>query len=100
MIIEKNKQYKIDYVKANGEATQREIIPLNESPKNIKALDITGLDESQKQFVLDTQTDYQAYVTQFLTTMFDFETWFEHTAATPFPENLRKYRTFTVDKIK
>jgi hypothetical protein len=32
--------------------------------------------------------------------MFDFETWFEHQVGTPFPADVLKYRTFTVENIE
>lgn len=98
--LEKNKIYSINYQKANGEQTTRRIIPLNEAPKNIKALDITDLDPIQREFVINTQADYRTYVEQHLAQMFDFETWYEHTAGTPLPADVIKYRTFTVENMQ
>jgi hypothetical protein len=99
MIIERGKNYSIEYKKANGEVTQREIIPLTESPKNIKAFDVTELNDLQKKFLTDKQAAYNEYTAQFIANMFDFDTWYEHTYGEKFPEGVIKHRTFTVENI-
>lgn len=99
MIIQKQKSYKIDYIKANGENTTREILALTEAPKNISALDLTDLNELQKVYLISKQKEYSAYVENYMKSLFDFATWYEHTMGTELPDIL-KFRTFTVDNIE
>lgn len=99
MILSKNQVYNVNYTKANGEVSTRDIIPITEAPKNIKALDLTGLDDNEKRYVIEKQKEYSEYVEQFLANMFTFDTWYEHVNGAKFPEQLLKYKTFTVENI-
>jgi hypothetical protein len=100
MIIGKGKNYTIKYVKADGSETSREIIPLTEVPKNIAAYDITGLNELQKTLLAQKQVEYAEYVKTFMSTMFDFTTWYQHSVGEQLSPDIVKFRTFTVDNIK
>jgi hypothetical protein len=101
MIIEKGKKYKINYRDSKGVVSNREIIALTESTKNITALDLTSLSDADKWWLSSMQELYQEYMDTFLSNMFKFETWLEHTQSAN-PELLEKikYKRFTVDNIK
>lgn len=100
MIIEKGNTYKISYSDSKGVVSRREIIALTEAPKNITALDITSLNETQKQWLINAQKEYQEYVDTHISTMFKFEAWLEHAQNTYVPDNVLKLKRFTVDNIK
>lgn len=100
MELKKNKRYKIAYTKANGENTERIIIPTTDTPTFVRAHDVTGLDSADVDYLIAKREEYAAYVAVFMGTIFDFATWCEHTTASRINEKLEKYRTFTVENIK
>lgn len=100
MILEKNKEYTINYTSSKGETSKRDIVTLTESPKNIKAIDITELDPLQRLFLHNKQREYKEYVDHFMANLLKFETWYEHTHNEKLPEICNKVRTFTVENIK
>lgn len=99
MELHKNKQYKIAYTKANGEKTERIIIPTTDTTTFVRAHDVTGLDPIEVDYLITKRKEYAAYVATFMQSIFDFATWCEHTTASPINEKLEKYRTFTVENI-
>lgn len=100
MILEKNKLYKINYTDSKGQNADREVVTLTESPKNIKAIDVTDLDPLQRLFLSNKQKEYKEYVDQFLSNMLKFDAWYEHVHNEKLPEVCSKIKTFTVEKIK
>ena len=100
MILEKNKTYTINYTSSKGETSKRDIVTLTESPKNIKAIDITELDPLQRLFIANKQREYKEYADQFMTNLLKFDAWYEYTYNEKLPEVCNKIRTFTVNNIK
>jgi len=100
MILERNKEYTINYKNSKGETSKRDIMTLTESPKNIKAIDITELDPLQKLFIRNKHREYKEYVDQFLNNMLKFDAWYEHVHNEKLPEICNKIRTFTIENIE
>jgi hypothetical protein len=99
-LVDKHRLYCIEYKKASGEVTLRSIIPTQDSPKNVMAIDVTELTNEQVDELLLRQTEYRAYVQHFMASMFDFATWYEHTQGTKLDELFNKVRQFTVANIQ
>lgn len=87
------------YMKADGEQTDRTVVTLTDVPEFVRTHDITGLDQADMDYLLTKRKEYAEYVENFMRTMFNFETWYEHTTAQPLPEKLTKYRNFSLHNI-
>ncbi len=89
----------IKYAKQTGqqvETTVRTIIPTFVPRTNVKALDVTGLDESEQQTLVNLMEGYAEYVELKSKTIFSFEDWVEQTTGVT-PEV--KWRTFKLENI-
>ena len=100
MILERNETYTINYTDSKGKTTKRDIVALTESPKNIKAIDITELEPLSRLFLSNKQQEYREYVDQFMANLLKFDAWYEHVHNEKLPEECNKIRTFTVEKIE
>lgn len=81
------------------EVTDRQIIPTHIPKCNIKAIDVSSLDEADRGVVAKMHAEYQGYYKVKLKTIFSFEEWIEQTyPGTDLPE--LKYRTFKMDNIQ
>lgn len=83
---------------AKGEQTERFVIPTYIPTPNIKAIDVTELNESQRAEALQLWEEYQEYYTNQLQTLFDFSDWMDHTSKNP--DFGVKWRTFKPDNIE
>lgn len=79
-----------------GEVTERWIIPTFIPTTNIKALDVSELSEEEQQKFAALWSQYQQYYREAAKTLFDFETWVEHTTDEKVDV---KWRTFKSDNI-
>jgi hypothetical protein len=100
MIINKHDTYIIHYTDASGNKTVREIFALTEIPKNIKAYDLTYLSPTDKKKLVDIHAEYMEYVDGHINKMFNFHTWYEHTAGKLLPADLAQFRQFTVQRLE
>lgn len=85
----------ISYLKEDDE-TLRTIIPTS-VPTNIKALDVTGLEEPVQQQVAESYQEYAEYLKLHMKQAYSFEDWLEHTKGL---ELDLKWRTFKPEKTK
>lgn len=81
-----------------GDVTERWIIPTFIPHQNIKALDVTDLTEEQRQVLEQRLAEYQQYYRAAVESLFDFETWVDHTYNEESPQ--LKWRTFAIDNLK
>lgn len=81
-----------------GEHSERWIIPTFIPKANIKALDVSHLDEEQREAMVELWAEYQNYYRAAVDALFDFETWVEHSTNENIDENI-KWRTFNPEKI-
>jgi hypothetical protein len=87
----------IEYTKDSGERSTRRIIPAVTIPSNIRALDVSDLNESDQNHMCDLYLQYQQYVDTHARTLFAFQEWVEHTSG----EQLQyKWRTFKSSNMK
>lgn len=81
----------IEYVKDSGDRSLRTIISTTEFPRNLRAADITELNEDEKSEMVSLFKEYDEYVHQHMSKMFSFNDWAEHTTGHPVEV---KWRTF------
>lgn len=81
----------IEYVKDSGDRSLRTIISTTNSYQNLKAADITELNEDKKTEMVSLFKEYDEYVHQHMSKMFSFNDWAEHTTGHPVDV---KWRTF------
>ena len=95
--------YTIEYIDSKGKESTREILTLTEVPKNLNALDLSTLTETEKQTLIDYQNSYNEYVTQYLANMASFDNWLSMTTNEQTLEEVKKlthFKKFTVSNIK
>jgi len=73
--------------------TERDIIPTFVPQPNIKAIDVTDLDEGKQLEVQALLTEYSEYVKDFQKTMFKFEDWVQHTKDVYIEPKWRTFKT-------
>lgn len=97
--LKKSQVAQITYEKDSkgGEPTSRTVIPTYVPGDFVRAVDITELSQEQQDKMVDLYQQYQRYCDMFMSTMFNFETWLEHTRNTYIKP---KWRTFKPDKLK
>jgi hypothetical protein len=86
----------IQYRKDSGETSTRTIIPTTSVPQNIRAVDISSLDEGGKTHITNLFAEYNEYVDLCISKMFSFQDWVEHTSG----EHIEPvWRTFKRDNV-
>lgn len=102
--MKQNQILHIEYTRATnlgggeeGDVTERYIIPTFIPQENIKALDVTDLTEPERAKVQTLWEQYQEYYRAAAATLFDFETWVEHTTTETVTT---KWRTFKKENTK
>lgn len=107
MKIDKNKLYKIKYTKIeekknvvlNTFESERSIIPLVDVPDLITALDVTDISDEDIVELLVKINEYQEYVKNYMNTMFNFKTWYEHIENKELDSKLQEYRRFKLSNL-
>ena len=99
MKLSKGKVYTINYIKDSGEVSTRDIVPLTEVAENVTTIDLTGLDELERKYIVDKQLEYNEYVKHHMQSMFNFKTWFEHTYGNGCPEKLLNFKVFKLKNM-
>lgn len=85
---------------SKGEVTERYVIPTFVPKPNIKALDVTELDDDQREQMQCLYAEYQQYYQQKLSTIFTFEDWISHTQdAGKDIQSQIKWRTFRTENV-
>lgn len=87
----------IKYTKANGEESNRDIIPTF-VPGNVKALDVSDMDVDTKELLLSRLEDYSKYTQEIMSTMMTFDKWLEATHSKK-PIDGIQWRTFITENI-
>ena len=82
---------KIVYTNRNKETSERDVVPFNVAPKNIKAIDVSGLAADKQAVLVDRMVEYQEYLEERAKLNFNFEDWLEQSHQET-PE--LKWRTF------
>lgn len=82
--------------------TERNIVPTSMPNDYIKALDVSYLNDEERQFLIENHEEYRKYVRQHMRNMFGFKEWLDITHPgkslnNELPEV--KHRTFTLDKL-
>ena len=90
----------IRYTK-NGvrEESDRTIIPTYIPTHTMKALDITGLPESEQERLSNLYADYQMYYQQRAEQIFNFEDWISHTERDS-NDQVLKWRSFVLENTE
>lgn len=89
----------IEYEKANGQTSERVILPtFIPSKPTIKAFDVTDLSDEDRVQLTQQYAEYQVYRQQALDNLFSFEDYLEHVGSDSIDGDL-KYRTFIPDNI-
>jgi hypothetical protein len=81
------------------EVTDRFVIPTSIPKNNIKAIDVTALEEDERENIGKLHAEYQTYCKLKMKTIYSFENWLE--ASHPdidIPEI--KHRNFKIDNIQ
>lgn len=87
----------IKYTKDDGEVSTRTIIPTINVPQNIRAVDISKLNEQDQIRLIGLFAEYEKYVENHFSKLFNFNDWVEHTTGIP-TEDL-PWRTFKYKNI-
>lgn len=90
----------IEYVKEDGNSTDRFIIPTALPTSNIKAIDVTPLTEEDRARVGVLYKEYREYVQQSLDRLFKFEDWIEHTRNETVEVNWRTFKPSQMTEIE
>jgi hypothetical protein len=87
----------ISYCNTKGEKSTRDILPLYAPNENIKGIDVTSLDQQDRDSIVECRKQYKEYVNNHMATMFSFDDWAEHSGI-----KLPKidYRTFNINRLK
>jgi hypothetical protein len=88
----------IEYVKTNGDWTERNIIVIDPPKDQIKALDVTDWEHESCRALEDLVKQYRKYKEVQIKKIFTFEDWLDHTGNES-PETL-EWRTFKLNGIQ
>lgn len=110
-MLEENKVGQILYNKERDgtvESTERYIIPTSIPKFNIKALDVSAMNDDKREVLAVFHTEYKKYFKKRLKTIYSFEDWIDATYphsifSKDVPEKDRveiKHRTFKMDNIQ
>lgn len=83
----------IIYEKTSGETTTRSIIPTALPTDLIRAIDVTELSPDDRNDLAALYVEYQEYVDTFMSSMFNFDTWIEHTYNKPITPKWRSFKS-------
>lgn len=87
----------IVYESSKQVTSARMILPTSIPKTTVTAIDLSEVDIDMRQHIQQLAEQYSEYKRNFLASMFNFETWVEHTTG----ETLNlKWRSFTLDKIQ
>ena len=81
-----------------GETTTRHIIPTFVPSANVKALDVSDLDEQSRDLISFLYKEYADFYTQQLKNIPSFTNWLEQTQGVMMEDDI-KWRTFKLDNI-
>jgi len=88
----------VTYTKpSTGEITDRVIIPVTQAQPNVKAIDVTDMDSSERAEMVELFNEYQEYVDACIKQIFSFEDFISHTTG---EEKEVKWRTFRSDHLE
>lgn len=80
-----------------GERTTRVIIPTAVPADSVRAIDVDELSVGERMEMLELYAEYRQYTQEYIKTMYNFETWVEHTKN----ENIKpKWRAFKLSGLK
>lgn len=96
--VQKHELLDVTYTNAKGEYSERTIIPTTVPPSNIKAIDVTGMDDEKREAIQTLLKEYSHYVEQCMETVYTFEDWFNHISGEKPTEEIQ-WRTFSIDKL-
>ena len=82
----------VTYTKpSTGEVTDRVIIPVSQPTVNVKAIDVTDLNDKERAEMVEAFSEYQEYVALCISKIYNFETFISHTTG---EDREVKWRTF------
>ena len=98
-MMEVDKVSSIRYTKADtGEITDRLIIPTTIPTKNVKAIDVTSLNDSQRDELETLHTEYSMYRNRAIQNIYNFEDWVSMTTGKDSPDV--KWRSFLAENVE
>lgn len=83
--------------KSKGEISSRVIVPTSVPADFVRAIDVSDLQPQEREEMAQLYAEYREYREEFMSRLFNFETWVEHTknkSVTP------KWRAFKLDGLK
>lgn len=84
---------KIRYAKSQDDTSERYVVPIDPfAPQNVKAIDVTHLEESERAEVAGNYAEYQQYLLQHMKQAFSFEDWLSHTKNVDFAPSWRTFK--------
>lgn len=84
---------------AQGEVTERCIIPTYIPKTNVKALDVSDLSKEDRQWLQQLFEQYKQYYQDAVKSLFTFEDWVEHTQNVDVTNKV-KWRTFNQNNLE
>jgi hypothetical protein len=89
----------IVYTKADGEESERTVIPMSvPGANNVRAIDVGENTEEEIASLVEKLADYGAYKQQILNSILSFEQYVETSTGEPLAIDV-KWRTFKADRI-
>ncbi len=86
--------------KSTGEVTERTVIPTFVPLPNIKAIDVTDMEASGRQYMAELYGEYTEYYKAAAKTLFTFEDWLSHTQGETAIADSLKWRTFVLENTE
>jgi hypothetical protein len=83
----------IIYEKDSGEKSSRVIIPVQVPKDLIRAIDLSDVEPDQREAVAKLYEEYAEYKARYLSNMFNFETWADHTYGAVMKPAWRSFKT-------
>ena len=96
--LEKHTVQRVSYKNSKDELSDREIIPHNVPSTNIKALDVSALDDNKREIMVNMLKDYALYTENHMKTAFSFDNWLDQAQPDIIKDDI-KWRTFKIDRI-
>lgn len=88
----------VTYTKpSTGEVTDRVIIPISQPTPNVKAIDVTDLNQNERAEMVEIFNEYQDYVDTCIKRIFTFEDFVSQTTGRDMDV---KWRTFNVNGLE
>ena len=99
MILKEGELFDIRYTKTGTEeVTDRIVIPTT-VPRNIKAIDVTGLTLEERKLLRDQYVEYREYVKMRMAAMYTFEDYMDHIGVDRGDIQV-KWRTFKLEQTQ